>query len=56
MGKEFEGFEEQGLSELEATAAQMHEVFTAFLGAGFSEDQALKLCAILINMSEDNEE
>ena len=56
MAKDFEGFEEQGLSELEATAAQMHEVFTAFIGAGVSEDQALKLCAILINMSDENEE
>jgi len=56
MGKEFEGFEEQGLSELEATAAQMHEVFTSFVNAGFTEDQALKLCAILINNSEDTEE
>ena len=52
----FEQFEEQGLSDLEATAAQMHEVFCSFLGAGFTEDQALKLCAYLLNSSEETEE
>ncbi len=56
MGKEFEGFEEHGLSELEATSAQMHEVFVSFTNAGFTEDQALKLVAILINMSDEENE
>lgn len=52
---DFEQFEEQGLSDLEATAAQMHEVFCSFIGAGFTEDQALKLVAILLNSSEEKE-
>ena len=51
----FEQFEEQGLSELDATAVQMHEVFCSFNKAGFTEDQALKLCAILLNSSEETE-
>ncbi len=57
MAKEddFQQFEEQGLSELESTAAQMHEVFCSFVEAGFTEDQALKLVAILLNSSEEKE-
>ena len=51
----FEQFEQEGLSELDATATQMHEVFCSFTGAGFTEDQALKLCAILLNSSEETE-
>jgi Arc/MetJ family transcription regulator len=30
-------------SALSQAAAAMHEMFTAYLGAGFSEDQALRL-------------
>ena len=51
--EDFEQFEREGLSELESTAAQMHEVFCSFAAAGFTEDQALKLVAILINNSEE---
>lgn len=52
----FEQFEQEGLSELDSTATQMHEVFCSFTKAGFTEDQALKLCAILLNTPEETEE
>lgn len=37
-----------GLSSLQIDAASMHEIFTALHGAGFTEDQALRLTAYLI--------
>lgn len=39
--------EYDGLSPLEQDAASMHEIFLALTGAGFSEDQGLRLTAYL---------
>jgi hypothetical protein len=39
--------EYDGLSPLEQDAAGMHEIFLALTGAGFSEDQGLRLTAYL---------
>lgn len=40
------------LSPLEEDAANMHEMFLALLKAGFTEDQGLKLVALLVDSSE----
>lgn len=37
------------MSELAAAAAQMHELFTAYIAAGFTESQALYLIGKLIS-------
>lgn len=36
-------FPESALTELAAAAAQVHELYTSYLGAGFTEEQALRL-------------
>jgi len=43
-----------GLSPLEQDAANMHEMFVALQGAGFTERQALQLVAFLIDRSDES--
>jgi hypothetical protein len=43
------------MSELAAGAAQMHELFTAYIAAGFTESQALYLLGKLISASRDGD-
>lgn len=40
------------LSPLEEDAANMHELFLAFVKAGFTEDQALKLIALMADQPD----
>lgn len=42
---------EDPMTELAAGAAQMHELFTAYMNAGFSHDDALQLLIAIITAS-----
>jgi hypothetical protein len=46
-----DNFEFEGMSPLEQDAANMHEMFIALLEAGFSDIQALRLVAFLVEES-----
>ena len=46
--------EYEGLSPLAQDAANMHEMFAALEGAGFTERQALQLVAFLIDRSDES--
>lgn len=43
-----EGMPSEPLSELAEGAAQLHELFSAYIGAGFTEQQALYLLGQII--------
>lgn len=42
------------LTQLEQMAAMMHEVFMAFVEAGFTRDEALKI--VMMNLAQMNEQ
>jgi hypothetical protein len=63
MNEEFEEFEQDlSISDIDAEAIQMHELFSAFLRAGFTEQQGLILVSLLgapdptLVASDDDEE
>lgn len=42
----------EGMSPLAQDAANMHELFLALMEAGFNEDQALRLVAMLVDQPD----
>jgi hypothetical protein len=44
------------MTELAQAAAQLHELFTAYVDAGFTEQQALYLIGKLITASQQSEQ
>lgn len=45
---------DEPLSELAASAVVLHELFTAYLTAGFTESQALALVSVTLTTSINN--
>lgn len=41
-------------SSMMEAAISVHEFFRSFMEAGFTEDQALKLCGMIINKDPDD--
>jgi hypothetical protein len=51
-GDDLAHLEFESLSPLEEDAANMHEIFLAFMKAGFTEDQAIKLVALMADQPD----